>query len=60
MALTILTTEAIEEGSYFIDVAFYDEDGDGIFETREPVGVPDVNRLHWIELPEWVKNTQQN
>ena len=41
-------------------IAFYDEDGDGIFETREPVGVPDVNRLHWIELPEWVKNTQQN
>lgn len=26
MALTVLTTEAMEEGSYFITVAFYDED----------------------------------
>lgn len=39
MALTVLTTEAMEEGSYFIDVAFYDEDGDA--ET------PNVDTIYW-------------
>lgn len=39
MALSVLTTEAMEEGSYFIDVAFYDED-DGA-ET------PNVDTIKW-------------
>ena len=39
MALTVLTTEAMEEGSYFITVAFLDEDGDA--ET------PNVDTIYW-------------
>lgn len=30
MSLTTLTTEAIEEGSYFITVSFYNEDDDAV------------------------------
>lgn len=39
MSLTVLTTEAMEEGSYFIDVDFFDED--------ETAVVPNPNTIFW-------------
>jgi hypothetical protein len=39
MSLTTLTTEAMEEGSYFITVAFFDEDGNA--ET------PNADTIKW-------------
>ena len=39
MSLTVLETEAMEEGSYFVDVAFYDEDDDA--ET------PNADTIKW-------------
>ena len=39
MAITTLTTEAMEEGSYFITVAFYDEDDDAVS--------PNAGTIYW-------------
>ena len=39
MSLTTLTTEAMEEGSYFITVSFYDEDG--------AAETPNVGTIKW-------------
>lgn len=39
MSLTILTTEAMEEGSYFITVNFYDED--------DNAQVPNADTIYW-------------
>lgn len=39
MSITALTEEAMEEGSYFITVPFYDEDGDAV--------VPNADTIYW-------------
>lgn len=39
MSLTILTDEAMEEGSYFIDVAFYNEDDEAVS--------PNADTIYW-------------
>lgn len=39
MSLTILTTEAMEEGSYFVAVAFTDEDGAAV--------TPNEGTIYW-------------
>lgn len=39
MALTLLTTEAIEEGTYFIDVSFLDEDDEAV--------TPNADTIFW-------------
>lgn len=39
MALTVLTTEAMEEGSYFITVSFYDEDDAAV--------IPNAGTIYW-------------
>lgn len=39
MSIEILTTEAMEEGSYFITVSFYDED--------DAAEIPNANTIKW-------------
>jgi len=39
MSLTTLTTEALEEGSYFVDVSFYNEDDELV--------VPNADTIYW-------------
>lgn len=39
MSLTVLTTEAMEEGSYFITVAFLDENG--------AAKIPNADTIYW-------------
>ena len=39
MSLTTLTTEAFEEGSYFVDVYFYNEDDELV--------TPNADKIYW-------------
>ena len=39
MSLTTLTTEALEEGSYFVDVSFYNEDNELV--------TPNEGTIYW-------------
>ena len=39
MSLTTLTTEALEEGSYFVDVSFYNEDAELV--------TPNADTIYW-------------